>query len=352
MTLKTRNRLFSKVCSSRTVLLLLIAGLGLTVFSNWTLISETSLAVPPAFPRSGKVIYVKKDGTGNGKSWEKALGDLQAALEIAKKNDQIWVAEGVYHPTYDGDRNISFALVESVALLGGFAGTETSSEERDAEKYPTVLSGEIGTADTIDDSYTVVYAENISRLTVVDGFIIRGGRADGLEAEISKNTCGAAWFNYNASPTIRNCRFENNTAREGGAIYNLAGDKGNSSPLIANCVFVGNQADLDGGCIFNNGDGGICKPRIENCKFEKNTATYGSGMMNRARHGMTFVQVRQCEFYKNKALVKGGVIYNHRDKTGICTTNVQDCIFEGNFTTVGSDMDQNSPIGPDIVGNE
>lgn len=352
MTLKTRKRLFSKACSYRTVLFLLIAGSGLILFSNWTVISETSLSVSPASPRSGKVIYVKKDGTGNGKSWEKALGDLQAALEIAKKNDQIWVAEGVYHPTYDGDRNISFTLAESVALLGGFGGTETSSEERDTEKHPTVLSGEIGSADTIDDSYTVIYAENISALTVVDGFIIRGGRSDGLEAEISKNTCGAAWFNYNASPTIRNCRFENNTAREGGAIYNLAGDKGNSSPLIANCVFVGNQADLDGGCIFNNGDGGICKPRIENCKFEKNTATYGSGMMNRARHGMTFVQVRQCEFYKNKALVKGGVIYNHRDKTGICTTNVQDCIFEGNFTTVGSDLDQNSPGGPDIVGNE
>lgn len=352
MTLKTKLEFLSRVHVIRAAIFLLIGGLAIFFFSNWTLFPEDTLDLNTFFSRSGKVIFVKKNGTGNGKSWEKAFGDLQVALQEAKKNDQIWVAEGVYYPTDEADRNLSFTLVESVALLGGFVGIETKPEERDPEKYPTILSGEIGMADTIDDSYTVVYAENISLSTVVDGFIIRGGRADGTEVGISKNNCGAAWFNHNASPTIRNCRFENNTAREGAAIYNLAGDKGNSSPYISNCVFVGNQADLDGGCLFNNGDGGVCKPRIENCTFEKNIATYGAGIMNRARHGMTFVQVRQCEFYKNKALVKGGVIFNHRDKTGICTTNVQDCIFEGNFTTVGSDIDDDYLEGQDIVGND
>lgn len=327
------------------VVFIVLSGI-LQVFSSTTAAEENLNSRP------GKIIYVKAESEGNGKSWEKAFGNLQEALQVAKKNDQIWVAEGEYKPTYDGNREISFLLVEAVALFGGFAGTETSLEERDAAAYPTILSGNIGTPLDDDNSHTVVFAENITALTLVDGFTIRGGRSDGIATKAHKNSCGAAWFNLNASPTIRNCRFENNSAREGGAIYNLAGKNGNSSPYISHCVFVGNQADLDGGCLFNNGDEGTCKPRIENCKFENNMATYGSGIMNRARYGMTLVQVRECEFYKNKALEKGSVIYNHRDKTGICTTKVQDCVFNGNYTTEGPEMNPNYGGNPDIVGNE
>lgn len=328
--------------------------IGLVLFGIEHIPAEVAAHSKKTFSRSGKVIYVKSGSAGNGKSWEKAFGNLHEALEAAKKNDQIWVSQGAYKPSEDGDRNVSFVLVEAVALFGGFAGMETKLEDRDPEQYKTILSGEIGTPDEADNSHTIVYGENLSSLTLVDGFIIRGGQSDGTTNETDKNksTCGAAWFNFNASPTIRNCRFESNNAREGGAIYNLAGKNGNSSPIISNCIFVDNQADLDGGCLFNNGDEGTCKPKIENCKFENNIATYGSGIMNRARYGMTMVQVRACEFYKNKALTKGSVIYNHRDKTGICTTKLQDCIFNGNYTIEEPDVIDIYFGEPDIVGNE
>lgn len=302
----------------RPVLLTQVGALLFILLSLTYFFPDNSDAKPRRSNRPGRVIYVKPDGTGNGKSWDKAFGNLHEALATAKKNDRIWVAKGAYLPTYDGNRNISFKLVEAVALLGGFAGTETHEAERDPEKNPTILSGEIGTPDSTDNSFTIVLGRDLTSATLVDGFIIRGGRADSTVAEVHLSTCGAAWFNHNASPTIRNCRFEKNTAREGGAIYNYAGKSGTASPVIIDCTFAGNHADLDGGCIYNNGDQGKSKTRIENTLFEDNLATYGAGIMNRARYGMTLVEVMECRFIKNRALVKGSVIFNHRDRTGIC----------------------------------
>ncbi|PHN03771.1 hypothetical protein CRP01_24800 [Flavilitoribacter nigricans DSM 23189 = NBRC 102662] len=332
----------------RPVPLLVVGAVLVVLYGFWKFTPRYSPELFSLFSRSGKIIYVKSGSPagGTGKSWDKAFDDLQPALRSAKKGDQIWVATGTYKPTYDGNRDLSFVLVEAVSLFGGFLGSETRKEERDPEKHRTVLSGEIGTADSLDDSHTVVLAERLSALTVVDGFVIRGGRADGVAPGVTKSTCGGAWFNHNASPTIRNCRFEANNARLGGAMYNFAGKNGTASPRISNCRFADNQADLDGGCLYNNGDEGICRPQLEHCIFENNIATYGAGIMNRARYGLTMVQVLACEFYKNKALVKGSVIYNHRDKTGVCNAKVEDCIFKGNYTTVGREIDGNFQRDP------
>jgi len=300
---------------------------------------------------AAKTIYVKDGSNGNGHSWENAFGDLHKALKAAKKGDQIWVAAGVYVPTYDGDRTVAFYLVDEVSLYGGFAGIESSLEQRDVENNETVLSGEIGTASKDDNSYTIIYADNISSKTIIDGFIISDGNANGTNPGVHRNTCGAAWFNLSSSPLIKNCKFIANVAREGAAIYNYAGKNGVCSPKILSCSFIDNHADLDGGSIFNNGDDGNCSPKIELCHFENNIATYGAGMMNRARNGMTRVTVLQCKFSNNKSLVKGSAIYNHRDNSGICTANTQDCIFEDNLASVGREVSNTLNNGLSTGGN-
>lgn len=300
---------------------------------------------------AAKTIYVKNGSNGNGQSWGNAFGDLQKALKAAKKGDQIWVAAGTYVPTYDGNRSIAFNLVNEVSLYGGFGGFESSISERNLKQYQTILSGEIGTAAADDNSYTVIYAEKISSQTVIDGFSISGGRANGTDAGVHRNNCGAGWFNNNASPIIKNCIFIKNVGREGGAIYNYASKGGNSSPRISYCSFIDNQADLDGGAIFNNGDEGTCKPRIERCRFENNIATYGAGMMNRAKFGKTIVTVLECKFINNKSLVKGSAVYNHRDNSGICQANTQDCIFEDNLASVGKEVSNRLNNGLGTGGN-
>ena len=52
------------------------------------------------------VIYVDADATGlgNGSTWGNAFTDLQSALDaVPMAGDQIWVAEGVYTPTWKFD---------------------------------------------------------------------------------------------------------------------------------------------------------------------------------------------------------------------------------------------------------
>lgn len=312
----------------------------------WIMVTVSLLQLGAA-----KTIYVKDGSNGNGQSWESAYGDLQQALKAAKKGDQIWVAAGIYVPTYDGDRTIAFHLINEVSMFGGFAGFEKALTERNIELNKTILSGEIGSASKDDNSYTIIVAEKITAATIIDGFTISDGNANGTDPGVHRNTCGAAWFNLSSSPYIRNCTFQQNMAREGGAIYNCAGKGLESSPKIVACNFIDNKADLDGGSIFNNGDDGKCMTRIENCYFENNIATYGAGIMNRARNGVTKATVLQCKFTNNKSFVKGSAIYNHRDNTGICDANTQDCIFEDNFAAVGKDVNGTLNSGTATGGN-
>ena len=287
---------------------------------------------------AAKVIYVKDGSNGKGNSWENAYGDLQTALKSAKKGDQIWVAAGIYVPTYDGDRSAAFNLINEVSMYGGFAGFETSIEERNLAVNQTILSGEIGTASADDNSFTVIFADKISSSTIIDGFTISDANANGTDAGSHTKTCGAAWFNLSSSPSISNCTFKGNKARNGAGIYNFAGKGGVSSPKIVACIFVDNTADLDGGAIFNNGDNGKCMPKIEDCRFDNNVSSYGGGMLNRASNGITRAIVLRCKFTNNKSLVRGSAIYNHRDNSGICSAQTQDCTFEDNLASVGSDI--------------
>src|SRR5262245_43166547 len=96
-------------------------------------------AVPSA------VWYVNTSATGsnNGQSWANACTDLQSALRSyqLQPGDQVWVAQGRYKPDGGtGDRALSFALKDGVAIYGGFAGSETQVSQRDWIQHVTTLS--------------------------------------------------------------------------------------------------------------------------------------------------------------------------------------------------------------------
>lgn len=137
-------------------------------------------------------IYTNAAATGanTGTSWADAFPDLSAALAAAGPGAELWVAAGTYRPTPGADRTISFPLKNGVGVYGGFAGTETLRSQRDPAGNPTTLSGDVGVAgDSSDNSFHVVTADGaVSASTVLDGFTISGGRADGAAAP----TTGAA----------------------------------------------------------------------------------------------------------------------------------------------------------------
>ena len=127
--------------------------------------------------------YVRQTapGANDGSNWSHAFTSLTLALDVASPSDEIWMAEGTYRPTSDGDRGKSFSVPNSTLIFGGFAGTEDSRHQRDWRAHPTILTGDIGVHnDRTDNSYHVVRTQNDATL---DGLIIEGGYADGADSD-------------------------------------------------------------------------------------------------------------------------------------------------------------------------
>lgn len=260
-----------------------------------------------------RVYYVDADATGadDGSSWGDAFTDLQDALAAADQYSlpcQIWIAGGVYYPDRGtGDRFATFSLADGVRVYGGFSGAETSRVQRSVYANPVVLCGDLANNDTIgggnrgDNSLHVVTADGVRGHTLLDGVTIRSGQHEGITCD---GTCaddevvyyggGGLWCR-NASPTIVNCRFEDNGARDGGAVFADA----LSSPMFDRCYFVRNRADAS---TSTTGGGAIAlwsgRMLVSNCIFDHNTSLRQGGAIHNWDGGML---VQHSTFVNNSA---------------------------------------------------
>jgi len=299
------------------------------------------------------IIYVKAGANGDGKSWATATGDLQNALQTATKGDEIWVSKGVYFPTADNNRTISFQIKDGVALYGSFAGTETLIGDRIIKANYSVLSGEIGTKQKTDNTFNVLYTAHVTETTIIDGFIITGGFAGGDEPSSSRFASGGGMYNEGvgngnySNPTIKNCRFIENTARDGGAIYNNAANGGKSQSKLINCTFQDNKAFLGGGAIFNNGEqSGKCLPTIIENTFTNNAAGFGGAIFNFGKDGECISTIKNSDFLSNNAMIQGGGIYN-LSSDGTSKAKLTNCQFLENKAPKGSTV-ANSQTRPKL----
>jgi cysteine-rich repeat protein/predicted outer membrane repeat protein len=185
---------------------------------------------------------------GDGTTWPNALPTLRAALQLARPGEEIWVAAGVYTPDIGpgataNDADMSFELVDGVAIYGGFTGAEARLAERDPVANETVLDGDLDRNPTIQGTHAlhVVRAGAVSPSAILDGFTIRAGYAD----PGGPSPGGAGLRIGGGSPTIRNCRFTDNFAETGGAVHVEDGN-----PLLEACTFDANGADHAGGAIY------------------------------------------------------------------------------------------------------
>ncbi len=247
-------------------------------------------------------IYVDMTATGtnNGASWTDAFVSLQSALDLANDcpgRTRIWVKSGVYTPGAPGSsRSSTLAPPPNAALYGGFAGGETSLGQRNPIANPTTLSGDLngddGSGITTDNAYHVVTITNGNPGTIVDGFIIRAGNANGVASGQGR---GAGIYVVSGNPTIVGCTGTANKATEfGGAIFAQTG-----SPTIDGCTLSGNMAGK-GGALYI--DGGA--PLIRNSSFLSNTATTDAGgIWLGTGNG---AQVEDCTIQGNSASGQGG----------------------------------------------
>jgi predicted outer membrane repeat protein len=250
-------------------------------------------------------------GMGDCQNWENAC-PLRNALSTSVSGDSLWVMAGTHKPTAGFSRAATFQLKNGVAVYGGFAGTETSLNQRDPVVNITTLSGNINLFND-SDSYHVVTGASGATL---DGFTITAGKATGAYP----NDSGGGLYNYESNPTLSNLIFSNNLAvAEGGGIYNNDGD-----PTLTNVTFSGNSADDGGGMYsqwgspkltdvtFNNNTavsfgGGVynieSSPTLTNVRFSANSAGWGGGMQNTFSNPM----LTNVTFTNNTAYFGGGM---------------------------------------------
>jgi len=272
---------------------------------RWSILALALCGLAPGV--AAGVIHVRPGGNdaSSGADWASAKATVMGAIAAAQSLDEIWVATGFYYE-HVHNRLVGGQAVD-VALYGGFAGWETSREQRDWNANPTVLHG--------SNSGTVVAITGAAgRQTRIDGFYITGGNSSGgggvsilaSAPVIANNTirlnlttgAGAGILCYGfeplsnlhplithnvisenfshdvegdgggigcigSSPEISHNLIAGNRASEngGGIVCWAAGDEGlplSSSPLVANNWIVGNSANiLDGGSDQNYGGGAI-----------------------------------------------------------------------------------------------
>ncbi|UCC97632.1 MAG: protein kinase, partial [Phycisphaerales bacterium] len=254
-------------------------------------------------------IYVNaaSEGPYDGKTWQTAFSDLQDALTIAQPNTEIWVAAGTYTPDRGtGARTASFHLKNGVRLLGGFAGTETSSYQRDPKTCETILSGDLKGDDGPDfakndeNSYHVVIAVRTNSDTVLDGFTITGGNADGPGEQ--RYNEGGGVYTTDGGMTLISCTLRFNAAtRPGGGLYHSSNQ---SNLSLTACIFSNNRAVIQNGHGWGGGIYiGGAKGAMNDCTLERNVAGDGGGaFLSRTSN---FV-LRNCTFVDNRAISSGG----------------------------------------------
>ncbi|HHM21358.1 MAG TPA: hypothetical protein ENJ20_04975 [Bacteroidetes bacterium] len=283
-----------------------------------------------------KIIYVKPGSNGDGSCWQKAFSHLQTALYNARAGTQIWVAAGTYHPTEGADRTVSFIIPAGVKVFGGFNGTEEKLEQRRPDRYPSVLSGDIGGPGREDNSYNIVLFENAGPDTWLDGFTLTGGFANGEGG--TPHGKGGAIYNDGrqgrSSPKIRYCIFTKNFARDGGAVYN-DGAYGQSNPLFENCIFSENEAGLDGGAVFNDSRNGESNPVFRGCTFRRNLGTYGGAICHAADKTACTLTLENCSFIENASYLRGGGVFTMAGAEK-CAVEMADNFFKNNYP---DDMD-------------
>jgi hypothetical protein len=222
-------------------------------------------------------------------------------------------------------------LKNSVAIYGGFAGTETERGKRDWVANPTILSGDIGTAgDPTDNSYHVVRANQEDELAILDGFTITGGNANGdppddigggvysrrgtptltnlvLKDNFAAFGGGGMANDANSKPTLTRVVLSNNVSNDGGGMYNTQ-----SSPSLNDVIFSGNEAEAEGGGMYNS----VSHPPLDRVTFTNNAAKYGAGMFNLE----SSPQMKNVTFSGNTAEDGGGGICNYSSSPNL--TNV------------------------------
>ncbi|MFT5734992.1 MAG: hypothetical protein ACJA2W_001951 [Planctomycetota bacterium] len=212
-------------------------------------------------------------GAGDGTSWTNAFqgaSAVQDALAVAVAGDDIYVAGGTYVTAAVGMRALSFRLANNVRIFGGFAGGESSPDARPAFGVAeSILSADLAGDDAsggsrAENAFHVIRTNGTNSTAVIDGFTVSGGNSNGSGSNADRG--GGILCVSGVSPTIRDCKFIDNSCTFGGG----AGYVNGSAPRFEGCSFIDNVGGAFGGAFDIAGGGPIV---FDGCYFEGNRAS-------------------------------------------------------------------------------
>lgn len=248
-----------------------------------------------------RIRYVKPTatGTGDGSSWDNASGDLQKMIDdladnnVSQQAGEVWVAAGTYKPQSQlisgMNYSASFRMRDGISVYGGFAGNETSKQERakgtmpwdfknvtvlEAAYYESKLAWTNSKWTVGSDSRHVVWfapmsgESDFTRITTLDGVTVQGGYAQGNTGlDDFKTDCGGGVYMDGANAYLSNCIVRENYATgNGGGVYLKNG-------RVQTSLIYNNNADADGGAVYVENRGLVYRSMLTN-----NSALNGAGV--------------------------------------------------------------------------
>lgn len=312
-----------------------------------------------------RIRYVKPTGTGDGSSWDNASGDLQKMIDeladnnVSQQAGEVWVAAGTYKPQSQlisgMNYSASFRMRDGISVYGGFAGNETSKQERakgtmpwdfknvtvlEAAYYESKLAWTNSKWTVGSDSRHVVWfapmsgESDFTRVTTLDGVTVQGGYAQGntgLDDFLTDR--GAGVYMDGANAYLSNCIVRENYATgNGGGVYLKNG-------RVQTSLIYNNNADADGGAVYVENRGLVYRSMLTN-----NSALNGAGvyLYNGAEAGSDdndhpeYLILSTCVVSNNTVRGNGAV---YCDKGGVLMQNTitnNECVTATDATDVNA----------------
>ncbi|MGD2018574.1 MAG: hypothetical protein PVJ89_10690 [Planctomycetota bacterium] len=230
--------------------------------------------------------------------------NMAEAFAVALSGDEVLLADGLYRGANNRDLELGNVSL-TVRSLNGPAGCVIDLEGLGRAFH--------------------AYLPPSSVRPVVEGLTIRNGHPD---TSGPANGDGGAIFARQCAITIRDCVFEGNEARTGGAVKASAPALSQVGPRILGCVFLDNRAVTSGALDLSRG-----AAEVDRCAFTGNLSTGVAGAVRIDGDVNAPAVLSRCRFLANTGLLGGGAVYTSGGLGGAAEVHfIDQCLFAGNFS--------------------